>query len=153
LSSDRGPGGKAPAITGGHGGGGEQLPGGHPEGEPAPGEKSQGSIQGVGQSEIYIQSPQHGGGATDPLDPALTGYPDSTVRAHIVTVSHEHRDHNAVQYVQPFSAMGQSSVKVVREGSYHQGDVTVTGFPSFHDARGGAERGPDTIFLIEAGAL
>src|SRR5437764_1807583 len=89
LTSDRGPGGKAPAITGGHGGGVEQLPEGHPEVEPAPDEKSQVSIQWIGHSEFYIQSPAQVVVVTDPFDPAFTGYADSSARAHVVTVSHE----------------------------------------------------------------
>jgi L-ascorbate metabolism protein UlaG (beta-lactamase superfamily) len=147
----------SPAATGPTTGGGtaatEELPPGHPAVEPAPDEKSQVSIQWIGQSEFYIQSPQQIVVVTDPFDPAFTGYSDSKSLAHIVTVSHEHRDHNATQYVQPFTAMGEREVRVVRDGAYHRGDVTVTAIPSFHDSQAGALRGPNRIFLIEAGSL
>lgn len=151
-SSDRGAGGKAPGIIP-NPADTNALPEGHPAIEPPADEKSQVSIQWIGQACFYIQSPQQIVVVTDPFDPGFTGYGNSSIRSHIVTVSHEHPDHNAVNRVQPFAAMGKGDIRVVRDGTYHRGDVTVTAIPSFHDAKQGAERGKNRIFLIESGAL
>ncbi len=143
----------APATTGGTGGSMPGLPPDHPEIAPAPDEKSQVSLQYLGHAAFAIQSPGQIVVLTDPFDTEFTGYSDPQARAHLVTVSHEHQDHNAARTVLPFTAMGRGSVRVIREGSAREGDVTVTAVPSHHDASGGSARGPNRIFRIEAGAI
>ncbi|MCL6635534.1 MAG: MBL fold metallo-hydrolase [Peptococcaceae bacterium] len=83
---------------------------------------------------------------TDPFD-AKVGYPLQNPAADIVTVSHQHFDHNAVKMVP-----GNPEV-VQKEGRHGLGDITVTGFPSFHDPSGGKQRGKNIIFVIEAEGL
>jgi L-ascorbate metabolism protein UlaG (beta-lactamase superfamily) len=129
------------------------LPPEHPPLQAAPDERTQVSIQWIGQSEFYIQSPGDIVVVTDPYDPRFTGFGDGRSSAHIVTVSHDHEDHAAVGNIEPFRAMGETAVRVVRDGSFQRGDVSVTAIPSFHDVARGAQRGPNRIFLIEAGAL
>lgn len=83
---------------------------------------------------------------TDPYHPA-TGYTAHPVRADIVTVSHEHGDHNCKDWI-------QGSPEIIRgEGRRTVKGVAVTGLKSFHDGAGGAQRGPNTVFLIESDGL
>lgn len=84
---------------------------------------------------------------TDPFDPQVTGLKYSGVEGDIVTVSHAHHDHNAVDKV--------AGVKKVFEGpgEYEAMGVSIIGYPSFHDAKQGTERGKNTIYVIEADGL
>jgi len=84
---------------------------------------------------------------TDPYDPQMVGFKYSGVEGEIVTVSHAHPDHNAVDKV--------SGVKKVVEGpgEYEIMGVSIIGYPSFHDSKEGRERGKNTIYVIEADGL
>jgi len=84
---------------------------------------------------------------TDPFDPKMVGLKYAGVEGEIVTVSHQHPDHNAVSKV--------SGVKKVIEGpgEYEVMGVSIIGYPSFHDSKEGSERGKNTIFVIEAEGL
>lgn len=79
---------------------------------------------------------------TDPFN-AEVGYPVPTVAADVVTVSHEHFDHNYVQAVQ-----GQPQV-VRGAGEHTVAGTRIIGCSAFHDAAGGKQRGANTIFVIE----
>ncbi len=83
---------------------------------------------------------------TDPFDETV-GYPDPKLAADIVTVSHQHFDHNAVKMVR-----GEPKV-VQEEGSHNLDGVTITGIPSYHDTAKGRQRGNNIIFVIEAEGL
>lgn len=83
---------------------------------------------------------------TDPFDERV-GYSVFTEKVDIATVSHEHWDHNAVEIL-------PGKPQVVRgEGEFHLGEVTITGFPSFHDQNQGRERGKNTIYKITAAGM
>ncbi len=81
---------------------------------------------------------------TDPFDPDMIGlkFPKH-VEADIVTVSHEHKDHNSVSQIEgsPFVIHGP--------GEYEIKGIGVVGTSSFHDDKKGAERGKNTIYRIE----
>jgi L-ascorbate metabolism protein UlaG (beta-lactamase superfamily) len=64
--------------------------------------------------------------------------------ADIVLVTHDHPDHNNVKGVkgEPFLVEGP--------GEYEVKGVFIQGIPSFHDDKEGAERGRNTIYVIEA---
>jgi len=79
---------------------------------------------------------------TDPFDRNV-GYPLPRVRADIVTVSHGHSDHNYVQAIR-----GEPKI-VEGPGEYEIKGVFITGISSYHDAQRGAQRGRNTIYLIE----
>lgn len=82
----------------------------------------------------------------DPYHP-MTGYAAHPRNADIVTISHEHGDHNHTGWI-------LGTPEVVRgEGKREIKGIKVTGLPSFHDAAQGSERGPNTIFVIEADGL
>lgn len=92
---------------------------------------------------------------TDPYNEDV-GYPLRRVEADVVTISHEHFDHN-------FLGMVKDSPEVLR-GLKDNGtafsplDKAVKGvhfktLPSFHDDVNGRERGPNAIFVMEAVGL
>src|SRR5512143_1611824 len=79
---------------------------------------------------------------TDPFGKD-SGYEWARPRADLVTVSHEHPNHNAWERV-------AGDPKVVHgPGEYEINNIFVTGIGSYHDGKKGAERGRNTIYLIE----
>ena len=79
---------------------------------------------------------------TDPFDKSV-GLKPPFCRADIVTVSHQHCDHNNVATLKddPFVISGP--------GEYEIKEVAIRGISSFHDNQEGAERGTNAIFVIE----
>jgi len=67
---------------------------------------------------------------TDPYPPAI-GLKLGRMDAEVVTISHEHDNHNYTQ--------------IVRDGAYD----SVIGVPTYHDAEKGAKHGRNTVYLIE----
>lgn len=84
---------------------------------------------------------------TDPFDPKEVGLKYSGVEGEIVTVSHNHKDHNATDKV--------SDVKKIVDGpgEYEISGVSIMGYKTFHDSKEGAERGENTVYVIEAEGL
>lgn len=80
---------------------------------------------------------------TDPFDPEKVGLPYPKIQADIVLSSHDHFDHRYLEAItgEPFviSAPGEYEVKGAK----------VRGFQTFHDDKKGAERGKNTIYLLE----
>lgn len=79
---------------------------------------------------------------TDPYDPKMVGisYPKTT--ADVVTVSHEHNDHN-------FLGRITEDYKVISgPGEYEISGVSVVGVSTFHDDKKGEERGKNTVYVI-----
>ncbi|OGO06356.1 MAG: hypothetical protein A2Y92_00460 [Chloroflexi bacterium RBG_13_57_8] len=78
-------------------------------------------------------------------DPYATGrglnHGEIKETADIVTVSHEHGDHNNAAAV-------KGSPKVLRSGAAVKG-INVKAVPAAHDGKGGVERGKDTIFCFD----
>ncbi|OIO52003.1 hypothetical protein COT40_01870 [Candidatus Peregrinibacteria bacterium CG08_land_8_20_14_0_20_41_10] len=65
------------------------------------------------------------------------------LKADVVTVSHAHRDHNAVHKI-------QDNPRVLDwPGEYEVNEVSFTGISSFHDNENGATRGENVIFIIK----
>jgi L-ascorbate metabolism protein UlaG (beta-lactamase superfamily) len=90
----------------------------------------------------------------DPYDEKV-GYPMPQVQAQVVLISHEHADHNHV-------ATAKGRPRVIRglaEGgewrNVHEtvDGVVITSAPTYHDGTEGAQRGRNTIFLLEAEGL
>lgn len=79
---------------------------------------------------------------TDPY-PASIGMKLPRLEADLVTVSHGHPNHSQI------SALARVGYQVEGPGEYVVAGITVTGLPTFHDNVGGAERGANTIYLIE----
>ena len=80
---------------------------------------------------------------TDPFDPKMVGLKYQGVTGDIVTISHDHTDHNQVSQV--------SEVKkiVTSPGEYEIMGVSIIGLSSFHDDAQGADRGKNTIYVFE----
>jgi len=70
------------------------------------------------------------------------GYEPIGVEADIVTVTHQHPDHN---YTQDF----QGAKIIDDEGDFLVGGVKIKGIPSYHDDKKGTLRGKNIIFIIE----
>jgi L-ascorbate metabolism protein UlaG (beta-lactamase superfamily) len=82
----------------------------------------------------------------DPYHP-FTGYAAHPRTADVVTISHEHGDHN-------FTGWILGTPEIIRgTGVVEVKDVRITGLPSFHDGNGGNERGLNTVFIIEADGI
>jgi L-ascorbate metabolism protein UlaG (beta-lactamase superfamily) len=91
---------------------------------------------------------------TDPFDPQITGMRFPNVSADIVTVSHDHKDHNFVEGVTAETVDGAPRMKVIDgPGEYEVKGISILGFASFHDDKEGAERGNNTIYVIEIDGL
>ncbi len=85
---------------------------------------------------------------TDPYETSLVGlkFPRHTT-ADIVTISHEHEDHNAV------GALEGSPFVIRGPGEYEVKGISVIGVGVFHDDVKGAKRGPNTIYRIEVDGM
>ena len=91
---------------------------------------------------------------TDPYSPG-TGYGTLDLQAELITVSHEHEDHNytaaapGAQVVRGLTpdALGWEDV------SLSVGDLHVTGLATYHDGTAGKSRGRNTAFIFETGDL
>jgi len=80
---------------------------------------------------------------TDPYDPEYVGLKYPKTEADIVTVSHNHPDHNFI------SIVGGGPFVISQPGEYEIKGVSIFGFSSYHDDKQGAERGKNIIYLIE----
>lgn len=79
---------------------------------------------------------------TDPYSPSL-GYSLANPKADIVTVSHQHEGHSYVPGVEgdPRPVLGP--------GEYEIGGVLIIGVATFHDSERGAQRGKNTVYVME----
>jgi L-ascorbate metabolism protein UlaG (beta-lactamase superfamily) len=78
---------------------------------------------------------------TDPYPPAI-GLKLSRLDADLVTVSHEHDNHNYTQVV-------REAYEIRGPGEYEVAGVSVVGVPTYHDAERGAKHGRNTVYLID----
>ncbi len=77
----------------------------------------------------------------------MVGLKYSGVEGEIVTISHDHADHNQASLVKGVK-------KVINgPGEYEIMGISILGFPSFHDDKKGAERGKNTIYVFEIDGL
>ncbi len=83
---------------------------------------------------------------TDPYN-SYVGFEFPTASADIVTVSHDHKDHNDAAAVDG-TARRDDPFIVTKPGEYEVENVSVFGTPSYHDDSEGAERGPNTIYRL-----
>jgi L-ascorbate metabolism protein UlaG (beta-lactamase superfamily) len=102
-------------------------------------------ITWFGQSCFRIQDKIGSEGvtlATDPFDKSI-GLKQPNFEADIVTVSHDHFDHNNV------SALKGDPFVVKSAGEYDFRGVMVQGVDSYHDESEGSERGKNIIYRID----
>lgn len=104
-------------------------------------------IQWYGQACIEVRTkPGANGEVTvvfDPYDPKI-GLRLPRLTADVVAVTHDHYDHNNVAGVAgtPFVVQGP--------GEYEVKQIFLYGIPGWHDDKEGAERGPNTMYLLES---
>ncbi len=79
---------------------------------------------------------------TDPFDKEI-GLTPPRSQADIVTISHNHFDHNNQD------ALSNEPLVVDGPGEYESKGVNIKGILSFHDDKEGQERGINTIYIIE----
>ncbi len=80
---------------------------------------------------------------TDPFDNNSIGIKFPKVEADIVTVSHQHPDHNGS------SQVGGNPIVFDWPGEYEKLSVRVFGFQSYHDKTQGSERGENILYKFE----
>lgn len=83
---------------------------------------------------------------TDPYDESI-GLSLPRISADMVTVSHQHDDHNAIQKITG-SARREKPFIVDQPGEYEVGGISIFGVKTFHDASEGTERGQNIVFTI-----
>lgn len=71
----------------------------------------------------------------------------SAIETDIVLVTHDHRDHNQIQVAKGDYLLANQPLE------YAKNDVVIRGVRTYHDNQGGAKRGPNLVFVIEADGL
>lgn len=83
---------------------------------------------------------------TDPFEQGV-GYTLPAEPVDIVTVSHQHFDHNAAGEV-------KGSPQIIEDLGVHRvAGLKIIGYASYHDQKHGKLRGPNTIYVIEGDGL
>src|SRR4030042_2722066 len=107
-------------------------------------------IQWYGHACFKISTKPEGRGSgedavifTDPYNKEMGRRPPQG-RADIVTVSHNHFDHNSA-----WALRGEAAVLDL-PGEYSIKGVSIKGVNSYHDKKEGAEKGLNTIFVFES---
>jgi len=109
----------------------------------------------LGQACFYLTSPGGVRVLTDPFD-AKVPYPRPSLECDVVTVSHEHGDHNCVGDLKgsPKVLRGLDlETKEVRRINEAVGDVSFRTVASFHDPDAGTVRGRNAIFVMDFAGL
>ena len=102
-------------------------------------------ISFLGHSSFKIRG-KNGIVVCDPF-PSKIGFPFPKVSADIVTVSHSHFDHCAIDQVSG-TARKEKSYVIDAPGEYELLDIAVSVHPSFHDGENGKLRGKNNIVVI-----
>ena len=97
-------------------------------------------INYLGQSCFRLRSGQTSL-VTDPFDPKYVGLPLPKTTADIITISHNHRDHNDLTRIK-----NEDAFVISGPGEYEIKGISVCGFFSFHDRE---KTMPNAIYLME----
>lgn len=108
------------------------------------GEKKGITIEYFGHSSFGISDSEGMKIVTDPYDPIM-GYTLPSVSTQILTVSHNHFDHNYLLY----ENLLYKQLYFSTTGSFEYEGIKIEGIPSWHDNEQGALRGPNTIYTYE----
>jgi L-ascorbate metabolism protein UlaG (beta-lactamase superfamily) len=81
---------------------------------------------------------------TDPFDRSV-GLDIGRPTAHIVTVSHNHPDHNNIAAVKP---LRDQLFTIEGAGEYEVSGILISGVRTYHDSKKGAELGKNTVYVI-----
>ncbi len=112
------------------------------------------SLRWYGHAFFLLTSAEGVRIAMDPF--GNIGYPLPEVQGDVVTISHEHSDHNNAALVkgkpvvlQGLEMGGQHWTRV----NFRLKDARIATLPAYHDRVQGKERGLNTIFVVEASGL
>jgi L-ascorbate metabolism protein UlaG (beta-lactamase superfamily) len=83
----------------------------------------------------------------DPFDPEYVGLSFPKQKADLVTVSHDHKDHNYLDGVSG-PAKREEMFLISEEGEYEVGGVEVAAIKTFHDKNDGKDRGENLVMVI-----
>ncbi len=102
-------------------------------------------ITWIGHACFLLEAPE-GRVLTDPFDKAIP-YRFPSTPVDVVTVSHDHFDHNAADRV-------KGTPEIVRgDGPHTAAGITLHGVPAFHDTEKGNKRGRNTIYTFTLDGL
>lgn len=101
------------------------------------------NIEYFGHSSFGISDSEGMKIVTDPYDPTV-GYTFPSISTKVLTVSHDHFDHNYVAALKGYEQLINAAT-----GSFTNGDIKIEGFASWHDNEQGKLRGPNTIYTYE----
>ena len=97
------------------------------------------NIYWLGQASYIIETDSKKKLVIDPFNDKI-GYTPFKGSADLVTISHDHYDHNFLEFI-------ENNPPVVRTATNYNADFcTVEGIKAFHDDKNGAERGENIIF-------
>ena len=112
------------------------------------------SLRWFGHAYFLVTSPQGVRVALDPFGEIGYAMPEDAV--DVVTVSHEHGDHNGAALI----AGSPVILRGLKAGgadwnavSYSVKDVRITSLPAYHDSDQGRRLGLNSIFIVETGGL
>ncbi|NIN00630.1 MAG: MBL fold metallo-hydrolase [candidate division Zixibacteria bacterium] len=104
------------------------------------------TIKWLGHSSFLIALDDKLKIVTDPFDSSV-GYPMPDESADVCMVSHDHFDHNCVSVI-------KGNPQVVKgAGEKEAKGIKFKGVGSFHDEKGGSQRGENTIWTFELGGV
>ena len=101
------------------------------------------TITYLGHSSFKLKG-KKGTVVTDPYH-EYVGFRMPSTSADIVTVSHDHQDHNAIEQISG-TARRKNPFIINQAGEYEVGGISVFGVPSYHDDKQGSLRGNNIIF-------
>lgn len=84
---------------------------------------------------------------TDPYDAEMVGLKFPKISAEMVTVSHDHKDHNRSDLV--------NDVRMIinQPGEYEVQGISIIGIKTFYDGKSGSERVINTVYIFEIDGL
>lgn len=101
------------------------------------------TIEYFGHSSFGISDSEGMKIVTDPYEDWI-GYTFPSISTQILTVSHDHFDHNYIAALQGYEQLVNAAT-----GSFTFGDIKIEGLFSYHDTTQGSERGTNTIYTYE----
>jgi L-ascorbate metabolism protein UlaG (beta-lactamase superfamily) len=108
-------------------------------------------IKWFGHSAFAITSAVGKTILTDPYEPGgyngAVGYSPISISPDIVTISHDHSDHNYTKTLK-----GNPRI-INQKGEYEISGIKIKGIPVYHDTKQGKERGNNIIFVYEVDGI
>jgi L-ascorbate metabolism protein UlaG (beta-lactamase superfamily) len=101
-------------------------------------------IQYFGHSSFGISRNQEMKVVTDPYGEGMGYNFPKDISTEILTVSHDHFDHNNIAALKSFDAMLKG-----KTGKFDDGDIKVKGVFTYHDVDPNSEKGTNTIYTYE----